>query len=163
MIFTAVQKYYFVLNWRFIFQSLPNDHIYNVASALPNVVKLEIKGGNGVLTFLFDIFYLTLFILTLKQRTQDGRCHTSRRCINLKATLKQRSNVCCLLQKYCMQTLELMLSHHWFLMLSGLYWTDLGHPNLGCPNFDKYFFSTKPKFLIFSQKKQPPESVSKNQ
>ena len=86
-----------------------SDHIHNVVSTLPNVVKIDVKNDNVVLTLsnviqfnvekhnvVSMLFYAVNFNVDIRNvvSTLVWRCATSRRHINLKSTLNQRWNVC---------------------------------------------------------------------
>ena len=49
-IFFEVQKYYFVFESKLIFFFFSNGHIRNIASALPNFVKIDVENDNVVST-----------------------------------------------------------------------------------------------------------------
>ena len=106
-IFFEAQKYYFVFESRLNFFS--NGHIRNVVSTLPNVVKINVENDNVVSTlpnvvqFNVEIHNVVSTFLNNVNFNVDvhnvvsmliWRCATSRRCINLKITLKWRWNVC---------------------------------------------------------------------
>ena len=106
-IFLEAQKYYFAFELRLNFFS--NGHICNVVSTLRNVVKIDVENDNVVLTlsnvvqFNVEIHYLVSTLLNVVNFNVDAhnvfstfiwRCGTSRRHINLKATLNWRWNVC---------------------------------------------------------------------
>ena len=86
-----------------------NGHIRNVVSTLPNVVKINVENGNVVSTlsnvvqFNIEIHNVLSTLLNVVDFNVDvrnvvstliWRCATSRRHINLKATLNRRWNVC---------------------------------------------------------------------
>ena len=97
-----------LLNRGLIFFS--NGHIRNVVSTLPNVVKIGFENKSVVSTlsnvvhFNVEIYNVVSTLLNVVNFTVDvhnvvstliWRCATSRRHINLKATLNRRWNVCC--------------------------------------------------------------------
>ena len=86
-----------------------NDHIHNVVSTLPNVVKIDVENDNVVLTlsnvvqFNIEIHNVVSTLLNVVNfnvavrnvvSTLIWRCTTSRRHINLKTTLNRRWMVC---------------------------------------------------------------------
>ena len=86
-----------------------NGHIRNVVSTLPNVVKIDVENDNVVSTLsnvvqfnvekhnvVSTLFYVVNFNVDIHNvvSTLIWRCATSRRHINLKATLNRRWNVC---------------------------------------------------------------------
>ena len=86
-----------------------NGHICRVVSTLPNVVKINIENNNVVLTlsnvvqFNVETHNVVSTFLTVVNFNVDEhnvvstliwRCATSRRHIDLKATLNRRWNVC---------------------------------------------------------------------
>ena len=98
--------------WLFLkayFDCFAKGHIHNVVSTLPNVVKPDVE-NNNVVSMLFDVDHIdfkihnvdsTLFnVVNFDVKVQSvvstliWCCSTSRRRINLKATLKRRWNVC---------------------------------------------------------------------
>ena len=86
-----------------------NGHFRNVVSTFTNLVKLEVENDN-VASTLSNIVHINVEIHNVDSTlfevvnsnveihnvvsTLIWRCPTSRRCINQKATLKQRWNVC---------------------------------------------------------------------
>ena len=106
--------------WRFWVQHVPwsskiyiyifsNGHIRNVVSTLPNVVKIDVENDNvastlsNVVQFNFKIHNVVSTLLNVVNFNVNvhnvvymwiWRCATSRRHINLKATLNRRWNVC---------------------------------------------------------------------
>ena len=77
---------------RGLFVFLWNDHIRNVVSTLPNVVKIDVENDNVVST-LSNVVQFNVEKHNVVS-TLIWRCATSRRHINLKATLNRRWNVC---------------------------------------------------------------------
>ena len=96
------------LNWALIL-FFANDHIHNIVSTLPNVVKIYVENDNVVSTLsnvvqmnvemdnvdstLFNVVNFNVDVHNVVS-TLIWRCATSRRHINLKTTLKRRWNVC---------------------------------------------------------------------
>ena len=109
-IFLEAQKYYFAFESRLhSFFFFWNGHICRVVSTLPNVVKINIENNNVVLTlsnvvqFNVETHNVVSTFLTVVNFNVDEhnvvstliwRCATSRRHIDLKATLNRRWNVC---------------------------------------------------------------------
>ena len=96
-----------LLNWDLIF--LKNGHIWNVVSTLPNVVKIDVENDNAVSTlsnvvqFNLEINNVVSTLLNVVNFSVDEHnvvsmliwcCTTSRRHINLQATLNRCWNVC---------------------------------------------------------------------
>ena len=106
-IFLEAQKYYFAFELRLNF--FWNGDIRNVVSTLPNVVKIDVENENVVSTLSkvvqlnVEICNVVSTLLKVVNFNSDihkvvsmliWRCTTSRRHINLKATLNQCWNVC---------------------------------------------------------------------
>ena len=90
MIFIETQKYYYVLDSKFIF-SFSNGHIHNVVLTLPNVLQMNVE-INHVDSTLFNVINSNVDVHNVAS-TLIWRCTMSWRHINLKTTSKQRWNV----------------------------------------------------------------------
>ena len=100
-----------ILSWFWIeaYIIFSNGHIRNVVSTLPNVAKIDVENDNVVSTLsnvvqfnvekhnvVSTLFYVVNFNVDIHNviSTLIWRCATSRRHINLKATLSWPWNVC---------------------------------------------------------------------
>ena len=120
--FFEAQKYYLVFESQFnCFFS--NDHICNVVSTLPNVVKTKVENGNIVSSLcnviqcnveIHNVVSTLLNVLNYNDAvcnvvsTVLWRCATPWSNINLKTTLKRRWNVSCEILLFLLYILQML-------------------------------------------------------